>query len=279
MPNINSDRDNPNQGWGAPNPNVPNYDPNAPVPGQSWGAPNPNAPAPGQSWGAPNPNAPNYDPNAPGQGGNVPNPNMPGYNPNAPAQDRGAQNPNIADQGATSYAAPTGSRFTDPEWKMLMSTPLKVGKAMMFASPTGPIGMVQEAKALSDCIKGLMDRGSQNPLLNELAQNARGVLNSVQSRGGTSALASEYLGGSRDPQVTRTEALTCCQQSSSILRKAAPQDATAYKEFVYNVAQRVAGAAGEGGFLGLGLGAGPKVSPAEQNFLGEIVNALGVQTH
>lgn len=284
MPNINPDRDNPNipgynpnipgrQGWGSPNPNIPNYDPN-----QSWGAPNQDVPGYNpnqQNWGTSNPNVPGYNPNQPGQG--VPGQNIPGQQAwGAPGQQDYEQN--LQTQGAAPYAAPTGTNFNDSEWKMLMSTPLKVGKAMMFAAPSGPIGMIQEAKALSDCLKGFLDQGSPNPLLNELAQNGRQVLNSVQSGGGNAqVLASEYLGGSRDPQITHNEALDCCQQSANILRKASPQDATAYKEFVCGVAQKVAGAAGESGFLG--FGGGPKVSPAEQNFMGEIVSALGGQMH
>ncbi len=291
MPNMNPDRDNPNypnpnypgQGWGSQDPNVPGYDPNAPD--QSWGAPNPNVPdydpyapgqrrgAPDQSWGAPNPNVPGYEPDAPVQ--------RRGYEQNPPAQRRGNQGQNMPRQDSTGYAedadqyaAPSDSNFTAAEWKVLLTTPLKVGKAMMFAAPSGPLGMIQEAKAMSDSVRMLMDQGSPSPLLAQLGQHARGILQNAQSSGGMSQVASEYIGSSRDPEITRTEALTICQQAVSALRKTSPQDAAAYKQFVFDMAQKTAEAAAEGGILGMG---GQRVSEPEQMLLREVAYTLGMQ--
>jgi hypothetical protein len=54
--------------------------------------------------------------------------------------------------------------------------------------------------------------------------------------------------------------------------KATPADADAYKRFVMTVAQAVAEAHKEGGFLGIG---GTRVSDAEEQALDEISLALG----
>jgi hypothetical protein len=54
--------------------------------------------------------------------------------------------------------------------------------------------------------------------------------------------------------------------------KATAEEADAYKTFVMRVAQAVAGAHKEGGFLGIG---GKRVSDAEEQALDEISHALG----
>jgi hypothetical protein len=60
-----------------------------------------------------------------------------------------------------------------------------------------------------------------------------------------------------------------------LARKAPAPEAEGYKRWLLTVAQRVAEAAKEGGFLGIG---GVRVSEAEQATLAEIAGALGVAT-
>ncbi|MGH2893999.1 MAG: hypothetical protein ACRDPM_12150, partial [Solirubrobacteraceae bacterium] len=63
------------------------------------------------------------------------------------------------------------------------------------------------------------------------------------------------------------------RKAMSILQSMATDaDADAYKTFVMTVAQAVAGAHKEGGFLGIG---GTRVSDAENQALDEISHALG----
>jgi hypothetical protein len=54
--------------------------------------------------------------------------------------------------------------------------------------------------------------------------------------------------------------------------KATPEEIDAYKRFVMTVAQAVAGAHKEGGFLGIG---GKQISDAENQALDELSSALG----
>lgn len=210
---------------------------------------------PQQDWGSQNPNTPNYDPNVQPQRGGTPG-------QQAPIQGQ----PNI-------YAAPSGSPYSDSEWKTLMATPLKVGKAMMLASPSGPIGLIQETKALVDCLRALLSQNTTSPLLRELSSSAKNVVNSARS-GDPKSVLFDLIGTSNDPAACRTDALNGCQQSASILRKASPQDATEYKQFVFTGAQKVAEAAREGGILGMG---GEQVAPAEQSLLRDIANAIDIQ--
>lgn len=229
--------DQPNQGWGQQNPNIPNYDPNAQ--GQGWGQQNPNIQ--GQGWGQQQP----------------------------PIQ--GQQQPTRA--GVNLYAAPSGSPYSDDEWKLLMATPLRVCKAMMLVSPSGPIGVIQETKAMADSVKSLLSHDTSSQLLNDLRRSAERVMGAKQAADPKGVL-SDLLGPSKDPTQCRTEALGDCQQIASVLRKASPQDAAEYKQFVYSCALRVAEAAREGGIMGIG---GQQVSPQEQDLLRDVSNTLGIQ--
>lgn len=239
----NPDWDNPNnpqQNWGSQNPNIPNYDPNAQAQ---------------QSWGQQNPS---YDPN---------------YDPNVQPQGRGVPGQQAPLQGQRDlYAAPTGSPFSDAEWKCLMAAPLKTCKAMMFASPSGPIGLIQETKAMIDCLQALLKQQTPSPLLRELGQSAQRVVD-VARAGNPQQILADMTGTSHDAAACRADALNCCQQSAVLLRNTSPQDAAEYKQFVFNSAQKVAEAASEGGLLSMG---GPRISTEEQNLLRDIANTLGM---
>lgn len=253
-----------NPGWD--NPNTPN---------QGRGQPDPNMP--NQDWGQLNPNMPNYDPNAQAHGWGQQDPHYdPNYDPNAQQASRqGMPGQQIPSQGqADLLAAPSGAPYSDADWRTLLTAPLHVGKAMMFASPSGPIGMIQETKAMIDSLHSLLNQNAASPLMRALAQSGQRVMDSARS-GNPQQVLNDLAGPSRDPMVCRTEALDSCHQASAILRNTPPQDVSEYKQFVFNMAQKVAEAASEGGFLS--MGGGSRVSPAEADLLREIAGALGMQ--
>ncbi|MEO7020780.1 MAG: hypothetical protein ABI234_11570 [Ktedonobacteraceae bacterium] len=260
-------------------PRNPDWD-NPNMPNQDWGSQNPNMP--NQNWGQQNPNMPNYDPNAQAQEWGQQKQNMPNYDPNMQGQRQGGPGQQAPHQGypgqqaplqSNMYAAPSDSPYSDVEWKTLLSAPLKVGKAMMFASPSGPIGLVQETKAMFDSLQTLLAQKSTSPLLNALGQSAKTIMDSARSSNPQQVIT-ELAGTSRDPNVCRTDALNDCQQASVLLRNTSPQDAGEYKQFVFNCAQKVAEAANEGGMLNTG---GSRISPAEQDLLRDVAGALGMQ--
>lgn len=238
-----------------------------------WDNPNIQQPdMPNQDGGTQHPNMPNYDPNV--QGSGISGQQVPNYDPNAQARQESMPGQQTPVQGhPVMYAAPDGSPYSDAEWKILMATPLKVGKAMMLASPSGPVGLIQETKALVDCLRSLLSQNTANPLIRELSGRAKNIVNTARS-GDPKSVLFDLIGTSHDPAASRTDALNGCQQAASILRKASPQDAAEYKQFVFTGAQKVAEAAREGGFLGI---SGEKVAPAEQSLLKDIVNTLDIQ--
>lgn len=76
----------------------------------------------------------------------------------------------------------------------------------------------------------------------------------------------------KDP-AQRAALLAGLKDTMALLEAKAGGDATAVKQWVYGVAEKVAGAAKEGGFLGIGAKA---LSAEEQTALAELKVALGV---
>jgi hypothetical protein len=235
---------------------------------------NPNIPHPERpDLGQRTPNIPEYDPNFQARGRGQQN--QPNYDPWAQQQQQtptqGQRPP--GEVSADPYAAPSGSPYSNAEWKILLSVPLKAAKAMMLVAPSGPIGLIQEMKAMADSVKVLLSQDTSSSLINELKHTTERSMGSASSKDPREVL-SDLLGPSKDPAQCREETLADCQQAAAILRKASPQDATEYKHFVYTSTLRVAEAAREGGVLGIG---GQQVTLPEQELLRDISNALGIQ--
>ncbi len=77
----------------------------------------------------------------------------------------------------------------------------------------------------------------------------------------------------RSPEDLRTQGTQALRDAVSLLdQKATPEEVAEYKEFVLSLADNVANAHKEGGFLGAG---GKPVSESEQSALDEIRAALG----
>jgi hypothetical protein len=73
----------------------------------------------------------------------------------------------------------------------------------------------------------------------------------------------------------KSSALEQVRSSISILNgKASQEESDAYRKMIYGVAERVANAASEGGFLGFG---GTRVSSGEQGFLDELRGTLQLE--
>jgi hypothetical protein len=125
--------------------------------------------------------------------------------------------------------------------------------------------------------------------LKEAAGATRGMIESLKAAQGVE-LADELLAdhsfpglpdpkeltgeGSREEQMANLQrnAITKAQSALSLLGgKASPEEASAYRAMLIQVAEAAAGAAKEGGFLGIG---GERVSAHEQHFLDKLKGAL-----
>ncbi|GER91184.1 hypothetical protein KDW_53460 [Dictyobacter vulcani] len=262
MQTPNQGRDNnPNQNqW---NPNQPDQDP------YRQAGMNPPGQVPYRQEGAPE-QVPYQQTamNPPGQ-----EPYRQGTIPNRPDQ-RSASTGNVMPEAPiTGYTVPSGYPFSQQEWQTLLAAPMQVSVAMMSASPSGIIGIVQEAMAIGKSVQTLQSQGTTSRMLGQLGQQLTKGIEDL--RAGRQTPIGDIQQMAKHTDMARNSALAYCQQAAGILDKVSPQDASVYKQFVYSMAYNVAAAAREGGFLG--LFGGEQVSPVEQAFLGDIASALRLQ--
>jgi hypothetical protein len=145
--------------------------------------------------------------------------------------------------------------FNAEEWSTVVEGPLYAGMRVISADRGGTL---RESLALGRAYQEARAGHGQSELLDELVKSPPAIdPERVREAGGNiAAVASERL-----------------REAMSVLEaKATPEEIDAYKRFVMTVAQAVASAHKEGGFLGIG---GKQISDAENQALDEISVALG----
>jgi hypothetical protein len=145
--------------------------------------------------------------------------------------------------------------FNAEEWSTVVDGPLYAGMRMISVDRGGTL---RESLAMGRVYQEAREHHAESELLDELVKSPPSIdPDRVREAGGNiAAVATQQL---RDG-IAILEA------------KATPTEIDAYKRFVMTVAQAVAGAHKEGGFLGLG---GKQISEAENQALDEISTALG----
>jgi hypothetical protein len=124
------------------------------------------------------------------------------------------------------------------------------------------VGYVQEMKAVADAIVDASEQLAPGSLAHSVAGEIKAGATD-ETRGPTEAVPAREMGG---------RALEACRRAASVLRlKANEEDGRAYKTWLLDVGARVAAAAKEGGFLGIGS---TRVSESEESALSEIAAAL-----
>jgi hypothetical protein len=144
--------------------------------------------------------------------------------------------------------------FNAEDWSTVVDGPLYAGVRVIAADRGGTL---RESVAMSRVYQEARTHHGDSPLLDELLKAPPTIdAQRVQSAGDIAAVTTEHM-----------------RKAMGILEHTATQAETdAYKTFVMTVAQAVAGAHKEGGFLGIG---GTAVSEAEEQALDEIAAALG----
>lgn len=162
------------------------------------------------------------------------------------------------------------SDFSTREWELLRDTPHWVVVAVASAGASGLLGSIKEAIAPA----GAMIAAAQgdNALLRALCQREelKAAAEHIREQAKTE-------GPIEDIRAFFSEAaLSHCRRALALLKgREAGEDAEAYADFLIDLAERVANAAKEGGFLGFG---GERVSDPEKAFLAELAAALGRPT-
>jgi hypothetical protein len=145
--------------------------------------------------------------------------------------------------------------FNAEEWSTIVNAPVYAGMHVISADRGGTL---RESLAMGRVYEEARQRHGESDLLDELVKSPPAIdPDRVREAGGKlGSLTSEQLRNAM--QILET--------------KATPAEIDAYKRFVMTVAQTVASAHKEGGFLGIG---GKEVSDAENQALDEISSALG----
>jgi hypothetical protein len=147
------------------------------------------------------------------------------------------------------------SDFNAEDWSTVVDGPLYAGLRVIAADRGGTL---RESMAMGRVYQEARAKQGTSALRDELIKSPPAIdpERLKEAGGDLSAVTTDHL-----------------RKAMSILEsKATPEEADAYKTFVMTVAQAVAGAHKEGGFLGVG---GTRISEAENQALDEISQALG----
>ena len=151
--------------------------------------------------------------------------------------------------------------FTPEEWKTIVAAAPMVGLAVTCASPNGPWGVMKEMLSMGMAMAEILQKGSSNPLIAELAAD----LKARQTK-------PEPPQGLKDPEQCKQSALNHVRAVNDLLnRKVKAEEADEFKKWLLTIGRRVAEASNEGGVFGFG---GERVSEAEKNVLRQIAFAL-----
>src|SRR4029079_5397370 len=132
------------------------------------------------------------------------------------------------------------------EWKNIKAAPLLAGMWVSTVASSGPIDTAKEALAISKSLEALVTKGSANQLIAAL-------IDEIKPKEGEAVQSREAIAiNVKTPQELHKAAMDTLQQANAALAKATPEESAEYKKFVMFVAQRVAEAGKEGGFMGSG---------------------------
>jgi hypothetical protein len=161
----------------------------------------------------------------------------------------------------------TKKDFTPQQWRTIAEAPLIVGFAVTAAAPSGFIGTLLESMASADALA----LARTDPAADELVRAVVDDLHTPGRRTAARESVQRLIEGAELPEI-KARALTQLRATAEILDAAAPQGAGPYKDWLAQIATRVANAAAEGSFAGFG---DERISPAERDALAEIDAALG----
>lgn len=170
-------------------------------------------------------------------------------------------------------------QFTKEEWMKVVTAPGMAGALVFAASPSGPIGMMQEMQATSAGAREFLQQyASSSPLLQSMLDEASRQLTDDEKK----ALLAEAQEKAKaqmeamkgdSPEQQTSKILGQLQEAIALVKaKGSAADVENYKQLLMSVAQRTAEAAKEGGFLGIG---GVAVSDQEKAMLDKIRQAIG----
>ena len=155
--------------------------------------------------------------------------------------------------------------FSADEWKLLRQAPTMAGLVIVAASPSGPLGVLQESMAIGKILADAKAQGSGSELVTALVAD-------LATPEGRQAVQPTELRGKSADQI-KGYALDVCRRAAALTDQKSPGESAAFKRWLQTIAQKVSEAAKEGGFLGFG---GTQVSEQETTALTDLRKSLGI---
>ena len=158
--------------------------------------------------------------------------------------------------------------FTAEEWTQLRLAPSLIASGVAASDPSGLFASLKEAAAGARGMADAFKTGGNLELFAALAADR-----SIPGLPDPKSMIGE---GSRDQQMQnfKTAVLERVKSASELVaRKASPEEASAYRRMLVDIAGKAADASNEGGFLGFG---GVRVSDKEKAFISEVGKAAGI---
>ena len=162
----------------------------------------------------------------------------------------------------------TSGTFTTEEWNRVLASPMLAGVAVTLAEPSGLVGMLKDAAASGRAVLQAKTAPGCNRLMQAIAEEIETPEGRCLVR---NALEAEITGKSA-PEI-KAHLIAALGEIGRLLDTKAPQDAPAVKAWLQHVAEQVADASNEGGFLCVG---GVRGSDAEKASLEEIGRVLNL---
>lgn len=165
-------------------------------------------------------------------------------------------------------------RFSEEEQFLLTSTTSLIGTAMAFAEGSG-LGTVKEmmssAKSLMAGVKDYPDNDIVKGILPNMEDRKEVMAEAKAFR--KKAVSRLKEKGIKSHEQMSNQLIEDCHAVAALLKeKASDQEKDEYNDWAMSIAQNVAKAAKEGGFLGFG---GERISEGEKEMFSKIAAALG----
>ncbi len=156
--------------------------------------------------------------------------------------------------------------FAPEEWTDVTLTPMLASFAVTASDPSGLVGLFRESAAAGWALKAA--REPAGTLMAEIAA----AYEDAEQRGAIRGALRELARG-KPPAEATASAIARLAEAARLVEARTPAESDAFKAWIGTIAETVAEAGTEGGFLGFG---GEKVSEAERRTLADIDTALGL---
>ena len=153
----------------------------------------------------------------------------------------------------------TDKDFAVADWQRIEAAPFMAGLAISYGDLSSKVGIADEANASGEAIKAASSSGSEivRTIARRFAQGQRPTLPSIPNQ----------------PAEAQAALIDGCKSALALVTSKAPAEADGYARFLLDVARAAAGAAREGGFIGVGI---KKVSEGDERALASLALALGL---